>query len=97
MSVKLKARYTIEFKLEAVRLVKAGQSAADTAKVLDGTEQTLYNWVKLERQGQLGGAGGQTRESRADGNRPAACRTIARQDGARHIEKATAFFAKEST
>jgi transposase len=34
MSVKPRARYTLEFKLEAVRLVKAGQSMAATAKVL---------------------------------------------------------------
>jgi transposase len=34
MSVKARARYTLKFKLEAVRLVKAGQSLATTAKVL---------------------------------------------------------------
>jgi transposase-like protein len=34
MSVKPRARYTLEFKLEAVRLVKAGQSMGTTTKVL---------------------------------------------------------------
>jgi len=29
-----RARYTLEFKLEAVRLVKGGQSMAATAKIL---------------------------------------------------------------
>ena len=43
MSVKPRAQFTLEFKLEAVRLVKAGQSAAVTAKVLGIVEQTLYN------------------------------------------------------
>ena len=31
---KRRARYTLEFKLEAVRLVKGGQVAAVTAKIL---------------------------------------------------------------
>ena len=57
MSVKPRAQFTLEFKLEAVRLVKAGQSAAVTAKVLGIVEQTLYNWIKLDREGQLTGAG----------------------------------------
>lgn len=39
-----RARYTLEFKLEAVRLVKAGQqSMAATAKILGIAEQTLHN------------------------------------------------------
>ena len=31
---KRRARYTLEYKLEAVRLVKGGQAAAVTAKIL---------------------------------------------------------------
>ncbi len=57
MSVKPRAPYTLEFKLEAVRLIKAGQSCAATAKVLGVVEQTLYNWIKQDRNGQLNGAG----------------------------------------
>nr|WP_277424562.1 transposase [Ralstonia solanacearum] len=30
-----RARYTLEFKLEAVRMVKGGQSLAAVAKILD--------------------------------------------------------------
>jgi hypothetical protein len=36
-------KYTLEFKLEALHLVKDGQSAAVTAKVLDIQNQTLVN------------------------------------------------------
>jgi len=36
-----RARYTVEFKLEAVRLVKAGQEASVTARVLGVPKQTL--------------------------------------------------------
>ncbi len=52
-----RARYTLEFKLEAVRLAKTGQSIAATAKILGLSEQTLHNWVKAEQRGGLGGAG----------------------------------------
>ena len=52
-----RAQYTLEFKLEAVRLVKAGQSMAAVAATLGVVEQTLYNWVKADREGKLTGAG----------------------------------------
>ena len=52
-----RAKYTLEFKLEAVRRAKTGQSIAVTAKILGLAEQTLHNWIKAERQGRLGGAG----------------------------------------
>jgi transposase len=57
MDKKPRARYTLEFKLEALRLVKAGQSAAVVAATLGIADQTLHNWLKAEREGRLGGAG----------------------------------------
>jgi transposase len=51
------ARYTLEFKLEAVRLVKGGQDVGVTAKILGMPKQTLGNWVRLSEKGQLRGAG----------------------------------------
>ena len=44
---KHRARYTLEFKLEAVRLVKTGQEASVTARVLGIPKQTLSNWSSL--------------------------------------------------
>jgi len=52
-----RSRYTLEFKQEAVRMVKNGQSAAATAKILNLSAQTLSNWLKQEKSGKLGGAG----------------------------------------
>ncbi|WP_088579964.1 IS3 family transposase [Burkholderia ubonensis] len=52
-----RARYTLEFKLEAARLVKAGQSVAAVAATLDVPAQSISNWVKAEQEGKLGGAG----------------------------------------
>ena len=57
MTKATRARYTQEFKLEAVRLVKGGQSAAATAKILGISEQTLHNWIKADKDGRLVGAG----------------------------------------
>jgi transposase len=41
-----RARYTLEFKQEAVRLVEGGQSIAAAARSLGVVDQTLFNWVK---------------------------------------------------
>jgi transposase len=50
-----RARYTLEFKQEAVRLVDNGQSIAAAARTLGVVDQTLFNWVKAHKQGQLEG------------------------------------------
>ena len=41
----VRGKYTQEFKLEAVRLVKTGQSVGMTAKVLGIPKASLSNWV----------------------------------------------------
>jgi len=51
-----RARYTLEFKQEAVRLVEGGQSIAAAACTLGLVDQTLFNWVKASRAGKLSGA-----------------------------------------
>lgn len=56
MSKTKRARYTLEFKLEAVRLVKAGQSVAAAAATLGVPAQSISNWVKAEQEGKLCGA-----------------------------------------
>ena len=56
MTKTARARYTLEFKQEAVRLVEGSQSIAAAARTLALVDQTLYNWVKAQREGQLKGA-----------------------------------------
>lgn len=56
MSKTMRARYTLEFKQEAVRLVQGGQSIAAVARTLGVVDQTLYNWVSAQRRGLLSGA-----------------------------------------
>ncbi len=50
-----RARYTLEFKQEAVRLVESVQSIAAASRTLGLVEQTLFNWVKAHRDGTLKG------------------------------------------
>jgi transposase len=50
-----RVRYTLEFKQEALRLVESGQSIAAAARNVGMAEQTLFNWVKAQRQGRLSG------------------------------------------
>jgi transposase len=45
-----RARYTLEFKQEAVRLVDGGQTIAAAARALGVVDQTLFNWVKVHRR-----------------------------------------------
>ena len=52
-----RAAYTVEFKLEAVHLIRGGQSESVTAKVLDIPKATLGNWVRRAAKGELTGAG----------------------------------------
>ena len=58
MSQSKRARYMLEFKLEAVRLVQSGQSTAAVSQVLGIADQTLHNWIKARAQGRLAGPAG---------------------------------------
>lgn len=90
-----RGKYTLEFKQEAVRLVKGGQSVPVTAKILGMPEQTLGNWVRLSDLGQLMGAGDKPVSAeqmelarlRAENARLKMERDI--------LKKATAYFARE--
>ena len=56
MTKTVRARCTLEFKQEAVRLVEGGQSIAAAARSLSVVEQTLFNWVRAQRLGKPKGA-----------------------------------------
>lgn len=47
MNRQVRARYTLEFKREAVRLVNAGQTKDQVAKGLGLAKQTVSNWVRV--------------------------------------------------
>jgi len=90
-----RAAYTLEYKLEAVRLVKGGQAKSVTAKVLGIPTQTLDNWLRLSALGKLTGAG--AKPVSAEQMELARLRAeLARVKMERDIlKKATAYFAKD--
>jgi transposase len=90
-----RAKYTLEFKQEAVRLVESGQTLAAAARSLGLVDQTLHNWVRSERQGKLKGA--EKKAVSAEQMEISRLRAeLARVKMERDIlGKATAYFAKE--
>ena len=49
----VRARYTLEFKQEAVRVVRGGEKLSAVARTLGVSAQSLDNWVKAEASGRL--------------------------------------------
>ena len=91
-----RARYTLEFKQEAVRLVEGGQGIAAAARTLGVVEQTLHNWVKAHRQGKLIGVDSKTvsaEQMEISRLRAELARVKMERD---ILGKATAYFAKIS-
>jgi transposase len=48
-----KQEYTVQFKDQAVAMVKGGKTVPEVARALGLVEQTLRNWVKLAAKGKL--------------------------------------------
>jgi transposase len=94
MEKAIRRRYTLEYKQEAVRLVTSGQRVSAAAKSLGIVEQTLANWVKADKAGQLRGLSSeQLSAERMEVIRLRA--ELARVTMERDIlGKATAYFAK---
>ena len=93
-----RGKYTQEYKLEAVRQVKAGQSIAVTAKVLGIPKASLSNWVRLSAKGVLSGAGEKPVAVTAEQMELARLRAeVARLRMERDIaKKAAAYFAQDT-
>ncbi len=90
-----RAAYTLEYKLEAVRLVHGGQACAMTAKVLGIPKQTLDNWVRQAAKGKLTGVGAKpvsVEQMELARLRAELARVRMERD---ILKKATAYFARE--
>jgi len=96
MQKRPRARYTLEYKLEALRLMGAGQSVAVVAATLGIADQTLHNWLKAQREGRLGGPGSKAvspEQMELARLRAELARTKMELD---IVKKAAAYFARES-
>ena len=96
----VRAQYTREFKLEAVRQVRAGQAIAVVAKVLGIPKASLGNWGRLAAKGGLGGSGGSDKADRVSPEQMEIARLraeVARLRMERDIaKKAAAYFAQDT-
>jgi transposase len=91
-----RARYTMEFKVEAIRLAKGAQGLAGTARVLGVPVQTLHGWVTQHDQGKLQGAGDKpiSAEQMELARLRAQCARLKMECDI--LKKATAYFARDS-
>ena len=91
-----RAKYTLEFKIEAVRLVRNGQSVSDVSKILGVPKGSLENWIRWDGNCTL--TSGKDKVISQEQMELARLRAeLARVKMERDIlKKATAYFAKES-
>ena len=92
----VRGQYTLEFKQEAVRLVRGGEGVSSVAKSLGISGQTLHNWVKAEATGQLRDVAGKavsTEQMEIARLKAELARTRMERD---ILKKAAAYFARES-
>ena len=96
----VRARYTPEFKLEAVRQVRAGQAIGVVARVLGIPKASLGNWVRAETKGELPGVAGGEKEAKVSPEQMEIARLraeVARLRMERDIaKKAAAYFAQDT-
>jgi transposase len=94
----VRAQYTREYKLEAVRQVQAGQAISVVAKVLGIPKASLGNWVRQVGKGSLDGAGDKPATVTAEQMELARLRAVnARLRMERDIaKKAAAYFAQDT-
>jgi transposase len=90
-----KQEYTAEFKEQAVKRVKDGQTPGAVARDLGLVEQTLRNWVKAFDAGKLNGPGARkvTPEEMELSRLRAEVIRLKRE--CEILKKATAYFAKD--
>jgi len=92
-------RYTTEFRLEVVKLMKEGDlSTGEVAKRLSIPKSTRENGVRAEKKGKLGSIGSSQRQlSDIELELARVKRELAQTKMERDIlKKAAAYFAKES-
>jgi transposase len=92
-----KAEYTLEFKLEVLKRIRAGEPVRQIAREIGVPEQTLRNWVKAEAGGKLGAAvkGKPITPEQMEISRLRAENARLKME-AEILKKAAAYFAKES-
>ncbi len=96
----VRAQYTREFTMEAVRQVRAGQAIAVVAKVLGIPKASLGNWVRNAGKGELSSAGADDKVARVSPEQMELARLRAENARLRMerdiAKKAAAYFAQDT-
>lgn len=92
----VRARYALEFKQEAVRLVHGGEKLSAVARTLGGFGAIAGQLGEGRSIGAPSRRSRQGVDRRTDGDCPTEGRAVAGAHGAPHLKKATAYFARES-
>jgi transposase len=96
----VRGRYTLEFKIEAVRQVKAGRSVGEVARVLGMPKASLSNWVRQDAKEGLTAGAGTTKAATVSPEQMELARLraeVARLRMERDIaKKAAAYFAQDT-
>lgn len=91
-----RGKYILEFKLEAVQLVKDEQAVPVTTEILGMPVPALVNWGSTQWQKPTQGSWFQTHEPRTNGAGSTTCVGCATEKGERDLKKATAHIAQNS-
>jgi transposase len=96
----VRAQYTQEYKLEAVRQVRTGQAISVVARVLGIPKASLSNWVRLAAKGELDGGSGDDKAPKVSSEQMEIARLRAENARLRLerdiAKKAAAYFAQDT-
>jgi transposase len=89
-----KQEYTVQFKEQAVGMIKNGKSVPEVARALGVSEQTLRNWGKSAAQGKLQSGAKEITPEQMELSRLRAENARLKLEN-EILKKATAYFAKD--
>ena len=92
---KTRPPYPLEFRREAVQLVRSGRSVKDVAESLGCSEQSLHNWVKQHQLDRRERDDGLTTEEREE-LRKLRRENVRLKQEREILKRAAAFFAAET-
>ncbi|MCG3187990.1 MAG: IS3 family transposase ISBcen17 [Rhodocyclaceae bacterium] len=91
-----KREFTEEFREQAAKRVKGGQSIGVVARGLGISDQTLRNWVKAFEAGKLNGAGAKPVTSEQMELSRVRAENVRLRRELEIVKKAAAYFAREA-
>jgi transposase len=90
-------KYSVEFKIEAVRLVKEQEmSVTEVGRELGIDHSVIHAWLRKYEEGTLSGAGGRPQKDLEEENKRLRRENAILKEEREILKKATAFFAKET-